>query len=136
VAAAEASSDQLAHFPVRWGPRVVLVAFNRIVMLTGYADPAETFVTCPDQDVVYGAGYCALDTGPIIFQVPDFGGRLRVYCRYDGRTGEFCQIGRRYGTGPGVQPAGWPDWSGESPAVSRRWSARPRRRCSRPRVCF
>jgi hypothetical protein len=75
-AAAEASNDQLARFPVRWGPDVVPVAFNRIVMLTGYADPAETFVTCPDQDAVHGAGYCALDTEPIIFQVPDFGGPL------------------------------------------------------------
>jgi hypothetical protein len=56
------------------GPQVVPVAFNRIVMLIGYADPAETFVTCPNQDVVYGGGYCALDTKPIIFQVPDFGG--------------------------------------------------------------
>ena len=68
---------------------MVLVAFNRIVMLTGYADPAETFVTCPDQDVVYGAGYCAVDTGPVIFRVPDFGGRFWVYCRYDARTAEF-----------------------------------------------
>jgi hypothetical protein len=87
---------------------VVLVAFNRIVMLTGYADPAETFVTCPNQDVVYGAGYCALDTGPVIFRVPDFGGRFWVYCRHDGRTEEFSRIGKQYGTGPGVQPAGWP----------------------------
>src|SRR5690349_5936997 len=35
---------------------VVPVAYNRIAMLTGYMDPAERFVTCPNQDVVYGAG--------------------------------------------------------------------------------
>lgn len=51
---------------------MVRVAFNRIVVLTGYADPAETVVTCPDQDVVCDAGYCALDTEPMIFQVPGF----------------------------------------------------------------
>jgi len=79
---------------------VVRVAFNRIVMLTGYADPAETVVTCPDQDVVCDAGYCALDTEPIIFQVPDFGGRLWVCCRHDGRAEEFSQLGKQYGTGP------------------------------------
>jgi hypothetical protein len=112
----------------------VPVAFNRIVLLTGYADPAETVVTCPDQDVVYGAGYCALDTEPIIFQVPDFGGRFWVCCRHDGRAEEFSQIGKQHGTGPGFNLLAGLGWSGEIPAVSRRWSARPRRRCSRPRV--
>jgi hypothetical protein len=29
--------------------------------------PAETFVTCPNQDVVYGAGYFALDKEPVVF---------------------------------------------------------------------
>ncbi len=87
---------------------MVRVAFNRIVMLTGYADPAETVVTCPDQDVVCDAGYCALDTEPIIFQVPDFGGRLWVCCWHDGRAEEFSQLGKQYGTGPRVQLAGWP----------------------------
>ena len=71
-AAAEASNDQVAHFPVRWGPHVVRVAFSRIVMLAGYADPAETVVACPDQDVVCDVGYCALDTEPIIFQCSRF----------------------------------------------------------------
>ena len=35
---------------------VVPVAFNRNAMLTGYVSPDQTFVTCPNQDVVYGAG--------------------------------------------------------------------------------
>lgn len=30
-------------------------------MLTDYMKPEQTFVTCPNQDVVYGAGYFALD---------------------------------------------------------------------------
>jgi hypothetical protein len=42
----------------------VPVAFGRNAMLTGYVSPEETFVTCPNQDVVYGSGFFALDRGP------------------------------------------------------------------------
>jgi hypothetical protein len=61
-------------------------------------------------------------------------GEQEICCRYDGRAEEFSQIGKQDGTGPGFNLLAGPDWSGEIPAVSRRWSARPRRRCSRPRV--
>ena len=33
-------------------------------MLNDYIDPAETFVTCPNQDVVYGLGFFDLDIEP------------------------------------------------------------------------
>src|SRR4029077_984337 len=49
---------------------VVPAAFNRNAMLTGYVSPDEHFVTCPNQDVVYGAGYFNLDKETIVFQVP------------------------------------------------------------------
>ena len=68
---------------------VVPVAFNRNAMLTGYISPDEHFITCPNQDVVYGAGYFALDKEPIVFQVPQFGDRFWVYPLYDARTDEF-----------------------------------------------
>src|SRR6476660_7006504 len=55
---------------------VVPVAFNRNAMLTGYVSPEEHYIACPNQDVVYGAGWMALDKGPIVFQVPDFGDRF------------------------------------------------------------
>src|SRR6476646_1813074 len=58
---------------------VVPVAFNRNAMLTGYISPEEHFITCPNQDVVYGAGFFALDKEPIVFQVPEFGERFWVY---------------------------------------------------------
>jgi len=51
-------------------------------MLTDYISPDETFVTCPNQDVVYG-GYFALDKEPVVFQVPDFADRFRVYALCD-----------------------------------------------------
>ena len=38
-------------------------------MLTSYVKPAQHFVTCTNQDVVYGAGYMARDKEPIVFQV-------------------------------------------------------------------
>ena len=70
-------------------------------MLTDYIKPEQTFVACPNQDVVYGAGFFALDKEPVVFQVPDFGDRFWVYALYDARTDEFAEIGKPYGTKPG-----------------------------------
>ena len=94
---------------------VVPVAFGRNAMLTGYVDPEETFVTCPNQDVVYGAGFFALDKEPIVFQVPDFGDRFWVYPLYDARTDEFSEIGKQYGTKPGFYMIVGPEWKGSTP---------------------
>ena len=106
---------------------VVPVAFNRNAMLTGYVSPDQHFVTCTNQDVVYGAGFMALDKEPIVFQVPDFGDRFWVYAHYDARTDEFSEIGKQYGTKPGFYMMVGPNWKGESPPASRRWCAPPRR---------
>ena len=74
---------------------VVPVAFGRNAMLTGYISPEEHFIACPNQDVVYGAGFFALDKEPAVFQVPDFGDRFWVYALYDARTDEFSEIGKQ-----------------------------------------
>jgi hypothetical protein len=68
---------------------VIPVAYNRLAMLTGYIAPNQHFIACPNQDVVYGAGFFGLGKEPIVFQVPDFGDRFWVYALYDGRTDEF-----------------------------------------------
>ena len=94
---------------------VVPVAFNRIAMLTGYISPEEHFVTCPNQDVVYGFAYADLDKEPIVFQVPDFGDRFWVYSLYDARTDEFSEIGKAYGTKPGFYLMVGPNWKGDTP---------------------
>jgi len=94
---------------------VVPVAFNRNAMLTSYISPDEHFVTCPNQDVVYGAGWMTLDQEPIVFQVPEFGDRFWVYALYDARTDEFSQIGKAYGTKPGFYLMVGPGWKGETP---------------------
>ena len=95
---------------------VLPLAWNSVAMLTGYVSPQQTFVTCPNQDVVYGGGFFALDKEPIVFQVPDFGNRFWVYALYDARTDEFSEIGKQYGTTPGFYMIVGPDWKGETPA--------------------
>jgi len=85
-------------------------------MLTDYIKPDQTFVACPNQDVVYGAGFFALDREPVVFQVPDFGDRFWVYALYDARTDEFAEIGKPYGTKPGFYLMVGPNWKGDVPA--------------------
>lgn len=89
---------------------------GQYAMLTDYIKPEQTFVACPNQDVVYGAGYFALDKEPIVFQVPDFGDRFWVYALYDARTDEFAEIGKPYGTKPGFYMMVGPNWKGKVPA--------------------
>ena len=65
---------------------VVPVAYNHLAMLTGYIAADQRFIACPNQDVVYGAGFFDLDKDAAVIKVPDFGDRFWVYALYDGRT--------------------------------------------------
>ena len=85
-------------------------------MLTDYIDPGQTFVTCPNQDVVYGLGFFSLDEEPVVMQVPDFGDRFWVYALYDARTDQFAELGKPYNTKPGFYLLVGPNWKGEKPA--------------------
>jgi hypothetical protein len=71
---------------------------NTFAMLTDYIVPEQRHVACPNQDVVYGAGFTAFDISPVVVQVPDFGDRFWVYQIVDQRTDGFAQIGKMYGT--------------------------------------
>src|SRR5215471_5811592 len=95
---------------------VVPVAYNRLAMRTGYISPDQHFIACPNQDVTYGAGFFDLDKEAAVIQVPDFGDRFWVYALYDGRTDEFAQIGKQYGTKPGFYMMVGPNWKGDTPA--------------------
>jgi hypothetical protein len=95
---------------------VIPVAYNHLAILTGYIAPDQNFIACPNQDVTYGAGFFDLDEGPAVIQVPDFGNRFWVYALYDGRTDEFAEIGKQYGTKPGFYLMVGPNWKGERPA--------------------
>jgi hypothetical protein len=84
-------------------------------MLNDYIDPGQTFVTCPNQDVVYGLRFFSLDEEPVIAQVPDFGVRFWVYALYDARTDQFGEVGKPYQTPPGFYLLVGPTWKGAMP---------------------
>jgi hypothetical protein len=88
---------------------------GQIAMLNDYIAPSQTFVTCPNQDVVYGLGFFDLDSEPVVIQVPDFGDRFWVYALYDQRTDQFGDVGKPYGTKPGFYLLVGPNWKGEMP---------------------
>jgi len=89
---------------------------GQIGMLNDYIEPSETFVTCPNQDVVYGLGFFSLDEEPVVAQVPDFGDRFWVYALYDQRTDQFGHVGKPYQTKPGFYLLVGPRWQGLKPA--------------------
>jgi hypothetical protein len=88
---------------------------GRLSMLVDYVAPEENFVTCPNQDVVYGVGFFSLDAEPVVIQVPDFGDRFWVYAIYDGRTDQFGHFGKPYNTRPGFYLLAGPNWRGAVP---------------------
>src|SRR5262245_36973519 len=89
---------------------------GQVGMLHDYIEPSETFVTCPNQDVVYGLGIFSLDEEPVVAQVPDFGSRFWVYAMYDARTDQFGQLGKPYNSKPGFYLLVGPRWSGLKPS--------------------
>lgn len=89
---------------------------GQVGMLSDYVDPAEDFVTCPNQDVVYGLGFFSLDEEPVVAQVPDFGDRFWVYALYDARTNQFGHLGKPYHSRRGFYLLVGPNWKGRKPA--------------------
>ena len=89
---------------------------GQVGMLHDYIEPSETFVTCPNQDVVYGLGFFSLDDEPVVAQVPDFGSRFWVYALYDARTDQFGRLGKPYNTKPGFYLLVGPKWKGKKPS--------------------
>ncbi|MFF0547300.1 DUF1254 domain-containing protein [Nocardia thailandica] len=102
--------------PGRLGGVLPAAPTGQIAMLDDYIDPGQTFIACPNQDVVYGLGYFSLDEQPVVVQVPDFGDRFFVYAFYDARTDQFGRIGSMYGTVAGHYLLAGPGWHGEVPA--------------------
>jgi len=95
---------------------ILPIGYNRVCMLTGYIDAKEEFVTCPNQDVVYGFGFSDLDQTPVVVQIPDFGDRFWVLALWDQRSDEFSALGKAYGTKPGFYMVVGPNWQGATPA--------------------
>ncbi len=101
--------------PGRLGGVLPVAPRGRIAMLNDYIAPGETFVTCPNQDVVYGLGFFSVDEQPVVAQVPDFGERFWVYALYDARSEQFGELGRPYGSEPGFYLIAGPNWDGDVP---------------------
>src|SRR5262245_58081754 len=61
-----------APYPGRLNGVLPAAPRGQIGMLADYIEPSETFVACPNQDVVYGLGFFSLDEEPVVIQLPDF----------------------------------------------------------------
>ena len=109
-------TSQNGNVPGWNGGVLPMAPVGQASMLNDYIKPDQTFVACPNQDVVYGAGFAALDQEPVVVQVPDFGDRFWIYALYDARTDQFAEIGKPYGTKPGFYLMVGPNWKGEAPA--------------------
>jgi hypothetical protein len=101
--------------PGRLGGVLPIAPTGYVSMLTDYIAADERFVTCPNQDTVYGGGFMALDKQPVVVQVPDFGSRFYTYQLVDHRTDSFFSIGKQYNTKPGVYLMVGPNWNGTVP---------------------
>ncbi|MCU0070473.1 DUF1254 domain-containing protein [Pseudomonas koreensis] len=104
-----------APHPGLLGGILPVAPLGQLGMLHDYITPDETFVTCPNQDVVYGLGFFSLDEEPVIAQVPDFGDRFWVYSIYDQRTDQVGELGKAYASKPGFYLLVGPNWKGEKP---------------------
>jgi hypothetical protein len=118
LVATSSRRDAFAKAPERiyLGGFLPMAPIGDVTMLHNYISPEQTFIVCPNQDVVYGGGFAALDKEPMVFQVPDFGKRFWVYPIYDNRTNEIGRIGQQYGTKPGFYMIVGPNWKGKVPA--------------------
>ena len=97
---------------------------GRMGMLNDYVLPDQSFVACPNQDVAHGLGFGSVDDEPLVMQVPDFGDRFWVYALYDARTDQFSELGKAYGSAPGLSCSSGPSGRARSPGASPQSSAR------------
>jgi hypothetical protein len=102
--------------PVLLNGAVCIAPMNQVSMLTGYVNPAETYIADPNQDVVYGLGYMSFEKEPVVMQVPDFGERFWTLPIYDARTDQISQLGQQYSTKPGFYMIVGPNWKGDTPS--------------------
>jgi len=128
LVATSSRRDAFAKAPERLylGGVLPMAPIGDLTMLHDYISPEQSFIVCPNQDVVYGGGFAALEKEPMVFQVPDFGQRFWVYPIYDNRTDEIGRIGQQYGTKPGFYMIVGPNWKGKIPAASPPSCALPR----------
>lgn len=101
--------------PGKLGGVVPVAPRGYLSMLNDYVKPNQSFVACPNQDVIYGTAFCSLDDEPVVIQLPDFGERFWVVALYDARTDQFGELGKAYDTKPGFYLLVGPNWDGVTP---------------------
>ncbi len=97
------------------GGAVPVAPVGQLCMLADYITPAERYVACPNQDVVYGFGIAMLNESPVIVQVPDFGDRFWMVQMVNQRTDGIGGLGAMYGSKSGFYMIVGPDWKGDVP---------------------
>ncbi len=97
------------------GGAVPVAPVGQLCMLSDYITPAERYVACPNQDVVYGFGIGMLNESPVVLQVPDFGNRFWLVQMVNQRTDGIGGLGAMYGSKSGFYLIVGPDWKGEAP---------------------
>ncbi|MFD1603348.1 DUF1254 domain-containing protein [Flavobacterium artemisiae] len=97
------------------GGAVPVAPVNHLCMTSDYITPAERYVACPNQDVVYGFGIMLLNESPVVIQVPDFGDRFWVVQLGNQRTDGIARLGAMYGSKKGFYLIAGPGWKGEVP---------------------
>ncbi|MEN2414411.1 DUF1254 domain-containing protein [Flavobacterium mesophilum] len=97
------------------GGAVPVAPVNHLCMTSDYITPAERYVACPNQDVVYGFGIMQLNESPVVVQVPDFGDRFWVVQLGNQRTDGIAKLGAMYGSKKGFYLIVGPGWNGKVP---------------------
>ncbi len=97
------------------GGAVPVAPVGQLCMMSDYITPAERYVACPNQDVVYGFGIGMLNESPVVLQVPDFGNRFWLVQMVNQRTDGIGGLGAMYGSKSGFYLVVGPDWKGETP---------------------
>lgn len=108
--------------PGRIGDVVPATPPGYVSMLTDYISAKEKFVTCPNQDTVYGAGFQRTDTKPVVIPsaktwrqfadmipVHDWN-QLRQILDEDDTTPDL-DSKFQSGSLPGFEDGDWPDWA-------------------------
>ena len=87
--------------PILLNDAICIAPMNQLSMLTGYVNPAETYIADPNQDVVYGWVTCRSKRNPLSFKFPisaTVSGRSRYMTRAPTRSASL-------GSSTGPSPA-------------------------------
>jgi hypothetical protein len=102
--------------PGLMGGIVPVAPANQLSMLTDYVGARRTYGCLPESRCCLWFWPLSLDKEPAVIQVPDFGDRFWVYQVVDQRTDSFADLGKMYGTKPGMYLLVGPDWKGTPPS--------------------